>query len=162
MHKHILVFDSGLGGTTVLKEIKHLLPDNHYSYALDNEAYPYGNKSAGYLLDRCQLYMEKLIQQAAPDCIVIACNTASTLVLDQLRQRFRCDFVGVVPALKPAATHSRSKVIALLATPATVGRDYIDHLEQSHASDCEILRLGSQALVHLAEEKILSLQLLSV
>ena len=152
---HILVFDSGLGGTTVLREIQTLLPDAIYSYALDNDAFPYGQKSNDFLLQRCVPLFTQLIQLAAPTIIVIACNTASTLLLNTLRQAFpHIAFVGVVPAIKPAAQLSHSKVIGLLATEATVNRSYVDELQAAHAADCTLVRLGTAHLVALAENKM--------
>ena len=153
-NKHILVFDSGLGGTTVLKAIQEQLPDNIYSYMLDNDAFPYSNKSDAFLLERIQRLFNKLIPLAQPDLVVIACNTASTLTLQMLREHFNLPFVGVVPAIKPAAALSKTQTLALLATEATIHRDYIDQLWAAHACHCELLRLGSQRLVELAEEKI--------
>jgi len=152
--KHILIFDSGLGGTTILHEIAQLLPHCQFSYALDNEAFPYSNKSDEYLQLRTQAIFSQLIPIAQPDLIVIACNTLSTLALDQLRQRFSLPFVGVVPAIKPAAALSKTKVIALLATQATVQRHYIEQLRITHAEQCQIIRLGSSRLVELAEESM--------
>lgn len=152
--KHILVFDSGLGGTTVLQALQQKLPDCTFSYALDNGAFPYSNKSDAFLLERTDKLLAELIPLARPDLVVIACNTASTLILDRLRQRHPIPFVGVVPAIKPAAALSQTHVLALLATEATIRRDYIDQLSEAHASHCDMLRLGSQRLVELAEEKM--------
>ncbi len=154
MPKHILVFDSGLGGTTVLHDIQKKLPDFRYSYALDNGAFPYSNKSDEFLVERMLKLFNYLIPHCQPDLVVIACNTASTLILDQLRERFSIPFVGVVPAIKPAAALSKTKVLGLLATQATITRDYIDQLSAAHAEHCEIVRLGSQKLVEIAESKI--------
>ena len=153
MKKHILVFDSGLGGTTILHEIKRRLPDHTYSYAMDNAGFPYGNKTNTFLLGRTVLFGQ-LIEKCQPDLIVIACNTASTLILDKLRSQFSIPFVGVVPAIKPAAEKSQTKVIGLLATEATVGRDYIKQLNEAHAHSCDIIHFGSQQLVEMAEMKI--------
>lgn len=155
MKRHILVFDSGLGGTTVLGEIQKQLPECTFSYAMDNGAFPYGNKPNHFLLERLSSLCTPLIDQAAPDIIVLACNTASTLALDRLRSLYPIPFVGVVPAIKPAATQSTTKVICLLATEATVGREYIRQLNDAFASHCEVIPMGSQALVEIAEQKIL-------
>jgi glutamate racemase len=154
VNKHILVFDSGLGGTTVLQEIQQRLPALHYSYVLDNGGFPYSNKSDAYLLERTMSLFNEVIPHCQPDLIVIACNTASTLILQHLRTHFSLPFVGVVPAIKPAAALSKSKVIGLLATEATVKRDYINQLSTTHAEKCEIIRFGSQKLVEIAENKI--------
>lgn len=154
MSKHILIFDSGLGGTTILENIHQALPNCHYSYALDNEGFPYSNKSDAYLQQRITAIFTTLIPLVQPDLIVIACNTISTLALTHLRQQFQLPFVGVVPAIKPAAAISTTKVVALLATEATINRDYIEQLSSAHAENCTIIRFGSQRLVEIAEDAI--------
>lgn len=155
MQAHILVFDSGLGGTTVLQELQKLLPDCSYSYALDNAAFPYGGKTDQFLLQRSRLLFQQLIAIDKPDIVVIACNTASTLLLESLRKQYpETHFIGVVPAIKPAAMQSKSKVIALLATPATIARPYIDHLQARFAQDCQLVRLADPMLAILAERKL--------
>lgn len=155
MNGHILVFDSGLGGTTILAELFAKLPDCSFSYALDNAAFPYGSQTDEFLTARCLPLFEQLIQRDQPDVVVIACNTASTLFLDKLRQAFPSVlFVGVVPAIKPAAALSQTHVIALLATPATIRRGYITVLETAYANECELIRLSHPDLVVIAEEKI--------
>lgn len=155
MNGHILVFDSGLGGTTILAELIKLLPHCTYSYALDNEAFPYGSQTDAFLLERCLPLFDRLLKAAKPDVVVIACNTASTLFLDKLREHYpETPFVGVVPAIKPAAAISQSQVIALLATPATIRRSYISTLQNNYACDCQMIRLSHPDLVFLAEQKI--------
>ncbi len=155
VNKHILVFDSGLGGTTVLKEIQQRLPEYTFSYALDNEAFPYGNKTNTFLLARTVKLFKHLINKSQPDLIVIACNTASTLILDELRSQFDLPFIGVVPAIKPAAAHSKTGVICLLATEATVDREYVKQLNDDHANHCDVIKFGCQKLVELAENKMM-------
>ena len=155
MSAHILIFDSGLGGTTVFDEIHRCLPSCQFSYALDDAAFPYGDKSAAFLQDRIIKLMAKLIQAVQPDLIVIACNTASTLTLDKLREHFSIPFVGVVPAIKPAAANSRAGHIGLLATNATINGDYISALESEFANGCKLHRLSGQGLVTIAEQKML-------
>lgn len=155
MSKHILVFDSGLGGTTVLQELIKAMPGNRYSYALDNAAFPYGNKANSFLQNRIIRLFDELLARCQPDLAVIACNTASTLILETLRLHYPLPFVGVVPAIKPAAAISRSGVIGLLATEATVQRDYIKQLHEAHAAHCEMVRFATQRLVDIAEQKIL-------
>ena len=154
-HPYILVFDSGLGGTTVLEAIQQRLPNAVYSYLMDNAGFPYSNKTDDFLLERMLVLFDKVIPLLKPDLVVIACNTASTLALSQLREKHHLPFVGVVPAIKPAALLSKSHVLALLATEATIQRDYVDQLRTAHASNCELLRLGSQQLVELSEQKLL-------
>lgn len=152
---HILIFDSGLGGTTILHELQQALPNCSYSYALDNAAFPYGSQDDTFLLERSEKLFRQLLQRDPADLVVIACNTASTLFLTSLRQQFPdTAFIGVVPAIKPAAQISRSKTIALLATPATVVRPYIDELHRQFAQDCQLIRLSHPDLAILAEHKI--------
>ncbi|NRB39275.1 MAG: glutamate racemase [Pseudomonadales bacterium] len=157
MTAHILIFDSGLGGTTVCEEIHKRLPECQFSYALDDAAFPYGNKSPSFLIDRINLLIGRLIETCQPDLIVIACNTASTLTLDVLRENYALPFVGVVPAIKPAAAESNTRHIGLLATDATINGNYINELENKHALHCNVLRLTGQELVEIAEQKILGL-----
>ena len=157
MGLHILVFDSGMGGTTILEEISKKLPTATFSYAMDNAAFPYGSKSNETLINRCDRLFEKLIEQARPDLVVLACNTASTLFLDRLRERFSVPFIGVVPAIKPAAEQSKTRTIGLLATQATISRAYVDKLMKDFGGDCKLVCMGSEKLVLLAENKMMGL-----
>ncbi len=148
----ILVFDSGLGGLTVLTEIAKARPDAELVYAADDAGFPYGAWSATALIARVVAVVGGLIADTAPDAVVIACNTASTLVLPDLRAAFPAvPFVGTVPAIKPAAMQSRSRMIAVLATPGTVARDYTRALIDSFAADCTVTLVGSTRLAALAE-----------
>lgn len=150
----VLVFDSGVGGLSVLKEIVKINPDIQVIYASDNAAFPYGTKTEQELLPRIHAVISSLIAAYNPTLVVLACNTASTLALDSLRAMFSVPFVGVVPAIKPAAEASQSKVIGLLATPATIRRPYTQQLIQSYAQDCEVIKVGSSWLVELAEQSL--------
>ncbi|MDC9615069.1 glutamate racemase [Xenorhabdus khoisanae] len=150
----ILVFDSGVGGLSVYQEIRQLLPDLHYIYAFDNEAFPYGEKTAEVIIDRV-IQVVDVIQRKHPlAVVVIACNTASTVSLPALRERFPFPVVGVVPAIKPAAKLSCNRVVGLLATRATVNRDYTKELITRFATDCQVYSIGSSELVELAERKL--------
>jgi glutamate racemase len=121
----ILVFDSGLGGLTVYREIARLRPKADCIYLADDAQFPYGALSEAGLVSRAQAVLNAAIAEYAPDLVVIACNTASTLVLPPLRAAYPAlPFVGTVPAIKPAAERSRSQMISVLATPGTVARDY--------------------------------------
>jgi glutamate racemase len=149
------VFDSGVGGLTILKAIRDKWPHAFYYYGLDNGFYPYGTKSESELLARTELLISTAQELYQFDLVVLACNTASTLVLDHLRRRFHnLPIVVVVPAIKPAAMLSPRKKIGLLATKGTVTRPYIDGLIHSYAAECEVVRKGSQTLVDLAEKKL--------
>ena len=149
----ILVFDSGLGGLTVYREIVAALPTADYVYAADDAAFPYGAWAADDLAWRVVAIMRRLVAETSPELIVIACNTASTLVLPHLRAAFPdIPFVGTVPAIKPAAERTRSGLISVLATPGTVARDYTRDLIASFAAHCEAQLVGSQRLAALAED----------
>jgi glutamate racemase len=150
----ILLFDSGLGGLSILAELRKQLPALRYTYLADNAGLPYGNKADDWLLQRISLILSSFTTVMEPRVLVLACNTASTLVLPVLRSRFAFPIVGVVPAIKPAAGQSQKRVIGLLATPATVNRPYTDSLIQEFAHDCQVIRVGSSELVEWAEEKL--------
>ena len=120
----ILVFDSGLGGLTVLREIVRARPDAHYVYVADDAFFPYGDHSEDEIVARVVPLIGELIEAHAPDLVVIACNTASTLVLPHLRAVYRVPFVGTVPAIKPACAASRTRRISVLGTKGTVKREY--------------------------------------
>ncbi|HEY8162127.1 glutamate racemase [Methylocystis sp.] len=151
----ILVFDSGLGGLTVYSEIIRLWPGADYVYCADDAGFPYGSWKEPDLIARVLQVIEKLIAEHAPDMVVIACNTASTIVLPALRDRWpRIPFVGTVPAIKPAAERSRSHLISVLGTPGTVARDYTQHLISQFAAHCCVTLVGSSLLAQLAEARM--------
>lgn len=130
------------------------MPDNEYLFVSDTAAFPYGTKAEDDLIERVLTVSQKLLDKFSPDIFIIACNTASTVTLPYLRAKFDVPFVGVVPAIKPAAALSSTKVIGLLATPATIERSYTDDLIAEFASDCHVIKVGSSALVELAEKKL--------
>ena len=147
----IVVFDSGVGGLTVLQEIRALLPHCSYVYVSDNFAVPYGTKPDAEVSRRVESVIRAVVHEHLPDVLVIACNTVSTLTLDVLRSLYPFPIVGVVPAIKPAAAMSKSKVIGLLATPPTIIRPYTGKLISEFAADCRVIRVGSTILVEIAE-----------
>lgn len=147
----ILVFDSGLGGLTVLSRTMQAHPGAHVVYAADDAGFPYGGLREDALVARVLSVMERLVARFHPDLVVIACNTASTLVLPALRARFALPFVGTVPAIKPAAALTKSRLISVLATPGTVARDYTRELIEHYAGGCEVTLVGSTRLAGLAE-----------
>ena len=147
-----VVFDSGLGGLTVLGAIRRLRPDVDIVYVADDAAFPYGRLSESALIARVGAVMARIVAGWRPDIAVIACSTASTLALPHLRAAYpELPFVGVVPAIKPAAKASRSGLISVLATRGTVARDYTQALVREHAADCEVALVGSAALAPIAE-----------
>ncbi|ACA16711.1 glutamate racemase [Methylobacterium sp. 4-46] len=147
----VLVFDSGLGGLTVLSELRRARPDARIVYAADDAAFPYGDLSEEMLVARVVAVMERLVAAHAPDLVVVACNTATTLVLPALRARFAVPFVGTVPAIKPAAAATRTGRISVLATPGTVRRDYTRELIDAYAGTCAVTLVGATRLAALAE-----------
>lgn len=147
----LLVFDSGIGGLSVLREIVAARPDAAITYVADDEGFPYGGWDEPALTDRIVGLMERLVAEHRPDLVVIACNTASTLVLGPLRARFAMPFVGTVPAIKPAAERTRSGLVSVLATPGTVRRDYTRSLIEAYAAHVQVTLVGSPHLATLAE-----------
>lgn len=150
----ILIFDSGVGGLSILQEIRQQYPHCSFFYGSDNAAFPYGTKEKEELIERVDWALHRFQQASQADIIVVACNTASTIALPRVRERFSQPVIGVVPAIKPAASLSQSKVIGLLATPGTVNRRYTHQLIEEFASDCRIIPIGSSELVQLAERKL--------
>ena len=148
----VLIFDSGIGGLTVLRELRVLAPGRRFVYVADDAAFPYGAWDEAALSDRIVELFGKLIAEHDPAVSVIACNTASTIVLGPLRAAFPDRiFVGTVPAIKPAAERTRSGVVAVLATPGTVKRQYTRELIRDWAQKCHVRLVGSDRLAGLAE-----------
>jgi glutamate racemase len=147
----ILVFDSGVGGLTVFREVAKARPDARLVYVADDAVFPYGKIEEARLVTRVVDLMNDLIDIHQPDLVIIACNTASTLVLPALRQRFTVPFVGTVPAIKPACAASVSKRVSVLGTEATVTREYTHALVRDFAQNCQVTLVGSGRLAALAE-----------
>src|ERR1700733_10628759 len=141
--KTILVFDSGLGGLTVYREIAAVRPDADFIYVADDAAFPYGRLPEQALISRVVNLIGQQIELHRPDLIVIACNTASTIVLPDLRKPFTLPFVGTVPAIKPACASSRTRRVSVLGTDATVQREYTRTLIRDYAQDWEGTLVGS-------------------
>jgi glutamate racemase len=150
----ILVFDSGLGGLTVYREIAAARPNANYIYAADDAFFPYGSHGEPELVARVLSVMDNLISTCRPDLAVIACNTASTLVLPRLREKYSVPFVGTVPAIKPACASSRSKLVSVLGTEATIAREYTRALIREFAQGCAVTLVGSRRLAVLAEARL--------
>lgn len=150
----ILVFDSGLGGLTVYRTIAAARPDADFLYVADDAAFPYGALTETALVDRVVALMGELIASHRPDLIVIACNTASTLVLPALRRKFPLPFVGTVPAIKPACSQSLTRRVSVLGTDGTVAREYTRALIRDYARDCLVTLVGSRHLAAYAEAEL--------
>jgi glutamate racemase len=150
----ILVFDSGLGGLTVFREVAKVRPDARLIYAADDTFFPYGRQDETALVTRVLEVMGKLIAEHRPDLVVVACNTASTLVLAPLREKFKVPFVGTVPAIKPACSASKTKLVTVLGTVATVKREYTRKLVAEHGNNCGVTLVGAPRLAELAEAEL--------
>lgn len=155
VERPILVFDSGIGGLTVLREARVMMPDRRFVYIADDAGFPYGDWEEEALRARIVELFGKFIAQHDPEIAVIACNTASTLVLDDLRRAYpSVPFVGTVPAIKPAAERTSSGLVSVLATPGTVKRAYTRDLIQSFATQCHVRLVGADRLAGVAEAHI--------
>src|SRR5580692_154635 len=152
--KTILIFDSGLGGLTVYREVVAARADADFLYVADDAAFPYGALAEPALISRVVALMDELIAAHRPDLVVIACNTASTIVLAELRKKFTVPFVGTVPAIKPACAGSVTKRVSVLGTEATVKREYTRALIRDYAQDCEVTLVGSKNLAAFAEAEL--------
>ena len=150
----LLFFDSGVGGLSVLEPTRRLLPNAPIVYAADSAGFPYGKRSEAEIASRVPALLGRLVERFRPRLAVIACNTASTIALEHVRSALDLPVVGTVPAIKPAAEMSRTRVIGVLGTEATVRQPYVDDLAAKFASDCTLIRHGSPELVELAEAKL--------
>lgn len=153
--QRVLIFDSGVGGLSVYEQIIKLTPSIECHYLFDNAYFPYGELPHSQLVQRLTQLLTDFMQQHPADLIVIACNSASTIALDELRKHFLVPIVGVVPAIKPASLVTNNNVIGLLATPATIERVYTTSLINQFALGKTVLSIGSTALVKLAEDKLM-------
>ena len=150
----LLLFDSGVGGLSVLRAVTKLLPSAPIVYVADNAGFPYGTKTEAEIATRVPALLGRLTERYHPRLIVIACNTASTIALGAARAALDLPIVGTVPAIKPAAALSETRAIGVLGTNATVRQPYVDRLSEDFASDSLVLRHGSARLVELAEAKL--------
>ena len=148
------MFDSGVGGLSVAACIHEHLSGLEIVYLADNAGFPYGDKTETVVIDRCCTLIARALENYPSDVIVVACNTASTVVLPHLRAMTKVPVVGVVPAIKPAAAKTMNRRIGLLATPATVRRPYLDRLVEEFAGDCRVERIGHPGLVRWAENLV--------
>jgi glutamate racemase len=150
----LLFFDSGVGGLSVLGPTLELIPAAPIVYAADSAGFPYGSRSEADIAARVPALLGRLVERFRPRLAVIACNTASTIALDHARAALELPIVGTVPAIKPAAEASKTRVIGVLGTEATVRQPYVDDLAAKFAADCTLIRHGSPELVELAEAKL--------
>lgn len=150
----ILLFDSGVGGLTVLAELRKLLPGAPVIYAADLAGLPYGEKTEAEIAARVAGLLGRLSERYAPRLITIACNTASTIALGMVREVLHVPIVGTVPAVKPAAALTRTGVIGLLGTAATIRQRYVDDLEAQFGNGHRLIRHACPELVAAAELKL--------
>ncbi|MCJ2186061.1 glutamate racemase [Novosphingobium beihaiensis] len=150
----VLLFDSGVGGLTVLEEVRKLLPGAPVIYAADTAGLPYGSKTEAQIAARVAGLLGRMTERFHPRLVCIACNTASTIALGMVRDVLEVPIVGTVPAIKPAAAMTQTGVIGLLGTEATIRQAYVDRLEHEFAADKLLLRHAAPALVDAAEAKL--------
>lgn len=150
----ILVFDSGIGGLSIARCIHRALPAAQLVYLADSAGFPYGGQPESVVVERSQRLIGRALNDVPCDIVVVACNTASTVVLPALRAMTDTPVIGVVPAIKPAAALSQNRRIGILATPATVTRPYLESLVAEFASDCHVERIGHPQLVHWIEQQL--------
>lgn len=148
----VLVFDSGIGGLSVLREARVMMGNRNFVYVADDAAFPYGDWDEEPLCKRMVELFGRLIARWKPEICVIACNTASTIGIFALREAYPDqEFVGTVPAIKPAAERTSSGMVSVLATPGTVKRQYTRDLIEQYASTCHVTLVGSTKLAALSE-----------
>lgn len=150
-HSPILLFDSGVGGLTVLDELRKVLPQAPVIYAADTAGLPYGEKTEAEIAARVAGLLGRMAERFQPRLITIACNTASTIALGMVRDVLRVPIVGTVPAIKPAAAMTRTGSIGLLGTAATIRQAYVDRLEAEFAQGKRLIRYAAPGLVSAAE-----------
>ena len=150
----LLFFDSGIGGLSVLRAVREKLPHAPIIYAADYAGLPYGTKSEAEIAARVPALLGRLVERYRPRLVTIACNTACTIALGHVRAALDLPVVGTVPAIKPAAEATRTGVIGLLGTAATIRQPYVDRLQSDHAAGMTLLRHAAPELVHAAEAKL--------
>jgi glutamate racemase len=150
----VALLDSGVGGLTILEGVQAALPSAHLFYCADTANFPYGTKTEPEIARIVVDAAARLAQRTKPDVVVIACNTATTSAIARVRETLGLPIVGVVPAVKPAAAASRTGVVGLLATTATVTGPYTDELIRTHAAERRVVRVGTAKLVQWAEAKL--------
>ncbi len=150
----IVLLDSGAGALSIASALLNTGAQLDMHCILDQAGFPYGKLDDQALLERISILVTHADHHWQPDLYIVACNTASTLVLEALRSRFKGPFIGVVPAVKPAAQQSQSRCIGVMATPATVRRPYLQSLIDQFATHCQTVRIAAPELVELAEQKL--------
>ena len=145
------IFDSGVGGTSIWRELQKLLPGEDTIYLADSKNAPYGEKSGDEIIALCKKNVELLLEE---DCkmIVVACNTATTKAIEYLRGQYSVPFIGIEPAIKPAALQSATGKVGVLATSGTLGSELFLSTSKTHAEDIQIIEQVGEGLVRLMED----------
>jgi len=152
----IAFFDSGVGGLPYLEASRQIMPGEHFVYLADRAGFPYGTKSRQEVIDRVTAALNLLVRRVHPKVIVVACNTATELAINEIRTKYHdLPVIGTVPAVKPAAMLSRSKRIGIVATPAAAGAGYLSDLAKKWAGDCHVVKIGDGSLVDFIEKKFI-------
>lgn len=149
--KPIGIFDSGIGGTSVFKEIKALLPHEHTIYLADSSNAPYGNKSKEKIIDLSIKNTELLISKGCK-LIVVACNTATTNAIKTLRDTYDVPFIGIEPAIKPAALSTATKAVGILATKGTLTSELFHRTTDLYSQGIKVIEQVGEGIVTLIEE----------
>jgi glutamate racemase len=150
----VAFLDSGVGGLPYLAHMRVRAPRERYVYVADRENFPYGEKDPDQIVTASISVTERLVAREHPRLVVVACNTISVVALAALRARFALPFVGVVPAVKPAAALSRKRRVGILATRQTVEGEYLRRLIEAHAADCSVVSLPAAGLVEYVEQAL--------
>ncbi len=145
------IFDSGLGGISVLKEMKQMMPNEHFIYYGDSKYAPYGTRDKKYISDRCKSICDYFMERNVK-AIVIACNTATSASATMLRNTYNVPIIGMEPALKVAASKDTKQHIAVLATPLTLKEEKFQHLLDHYGSDHHIEKIPCPELVEIIEQ----------
>ena len=148
-NRPIGIFDSGIGGTSIWKAIHNLLPNEQTIYLADSKNAPYGLKSKAEIIALCKKNTDLLIEMGCK-LIVVACNTATTNAIQELRAEYTIPFIGIEPAIKPAATHSLTQTIGILATKGTLNSELFNKTAEKY-QDIKIVEQIGHGLVQLIE-----------
>ena len=150
----LLIVDSGSGGFSLLDEIRLQIPELSFTYAADYAGCPYGDRDSTDIMKRVFSLVDAVQSSRTHGMLLVACNTASTLILEHLRHRYTIPVVGVVPSVKPAFERYPRGKILLLATPHTVDGKYLEGLVSKHSGGTKLYRYGNTDLVRLAEKSL--------
>ncbi len=145
------LFDSGVGGTSIWKEVLKILPNEKTIYLADSANAPYGEKNKQTIIDLCIKNTEILLSQRCK-LIIVACNTATTNAIDYLRENYEVPFIGIEPAIKPAALYSKTGAIGILATQGTLTSALFEKTAQTYTQNINTIQQDGEGLVPLVEK----------